>query len=57
MLGQLLVGAVDARVAVTPDFRLSQTIAFGTPPIARKALTCTAIQSANPSDQRASAKV
>jgi len=44
-------------VAVTPAFRLSQTIAFGTPPIVRKALTCNPIQSASPSDQRASAKV
>jgi hypothetical protein len=57
VLGKLLVGAVDPgrQAAVTPALRLSQTTAFGTPPIVFKALTCAPIQSASPSDQRASA--
>ncbi len=38
---------------MTPALRLSQTTAFGTPPIAASALTCTLIQSASPSLQRA----
>jgi len=40
---------------VIPARRLSHTTAFGTPPIAVKVLTWALIQSASPSDQRASA--
>ncbi|MGZ5096155.1 MAG: hypothetical protein ACXWCH_34025, partial [Burkholderiales bacterium] len=36
---------------------MSQTIDLGTPPITLNALTCALIQSASPSDQRASARL
>jgi hypothetical protein len=35
-----LIPGPEQQVAVTPAFRLSQTIAFGTPPIALNALMC-----------------